>query len=96
MIILLTLTELLYLSKDFFVSLQYGERTYHYGRAEAVASADAAGERYERLGLGAFTKRGRPTLGGRWYTIMFEEGLQSQYPDDLLGSSRHSIFKVTN
>ena len=38
--ILLTLTELLYLSKDFFVYLQHGERAYHYRRAEAATSAE--------------------------------------------------------
>ena len=76
--------------------MHYGERAYYHRRAKASASADETGERHERLGLGAFTKRGRPTLGDRWDTIVYEEGLQPQCPDDLLGSARHSIFKVTN
>ena len=96
MIILLTLTELLYLSKDFFVSLQHGERAYHHRRAEEAASADEVRERHECLGLGSVTEGGIPILGGRRNTIVYEEGVQSQRPDDLLGSSRHSIFKVTN
>ena len=76
--------------------MHYGERAYYHRRAKAVAPADEVGERHERLGLGAFTKRGRPTLGDRWDTIVYEEWLQPQCPDDLLGSARHSIFKVTN
>lgn len=86
-IYLLTLTELLYLSKDFFVYLQHGERAYHYRRAEAATSADEAGERHQCLGLDPVTERGRPILGGRRNTIVYEEGLQPQCSDDLLGSS---------
>lgn len=86
---MLTLTELLYLYKDFFVSLHHGERAYHYRRAETAATADETGERYERLGLGTITERDRPILGDRWDTVVYEEGLQSQCTDDLLGSSRY-------
>ena len=67
--------------------MHYGERAYYHRRAKTSASADEAGERHERLGLGAFTKRGRPILGGRRNTIVYEEGLQPQCSDDLLGSS---------
>ena len=84
---MLTLTELIYLSNDFFVYLQHGERAYHHRRAEAATSADEAGERHECLGLGSVTEGGRPILGGRWDTIVYEEGLQPQCSDDLLGSS---------
>ena len=87
LIILLTLTELLYLSKDFFVSLQHGERAYHHRRAEEATSADEVRERHECLGLGSVTEGGRPILGGRRNTIVYEEGLQPQCSDDLLGSS---------
>ena len=67
--------------------MQHGERTYHHRRAEAATSADEVRERHERLGLGAFAKGGRPILGDRWDTIVYEEGLQPQCSDDLLGSS---------
>ncbi len=67
-----------------------------YSRTEAVAPADEVGERHERLGLGAFAKRGRPTLGDRWDTIVYEEGLQPQCFDDLLGSSRSAILYESN
>ena len=84
---MLTLTELIYLSNDFFVYLQHGERAYHHRRAEAANSADEVRERYECLGLGSVTEGERPILGGRRNTIVYEEGLQPQCSDDLLGSS---------
>ena len=86
-IYLLTLTELLFLSNDFFVYLQHGERAYHYRRAEAATSADEVRERHECLGLGSVTEGGRQILGGRRNTIVYEEGLQPQCSDDLLGGS---------
>lgn len=77
-----------------FVPLQqenknnYDYGTEHHGRAEAIAPADNTGERHERLGLCAVRERGRPTLGNRWDTLVYEEGLQPQQSHDLLGSSR--------
>ena len=71
--------------------MHYGERAYYHRRAKTSASADEAGEQHERLGLGAFTKRGRPTLGNRWDTIVYEEGLQSQSDGSQLGGSRPAV-----
>ena len=81
-------------SQDNFVPLQQEtnkEKVYGtglYRRAEAVTSAYNTGERNERLGLRSYRERGRPTLGNRWDTVVYEEGLQSEQPDDLLGSAR--------
>ena len=81
-------------SQKNFVPLQQDNKNENaYGTdnnrgAEAVASEHDAGERYERLGLRAYRENGRPTLGNRWDTVVYEEGLQSEQPDDLLGSAR--------
>ena len=81
-------------SQEFCVSLhQENNNIQMYGtdnnkRTETAASTDHAGERYERLGLRACRERGRPSLGNRWDTLVYEEGLQSEQSDDLLGSPR--------
>lgn len=83
-------------SQENFVSLQKNMGGSNYGTeynrgAEAAADADKIGGRQERLGLGAVAAQGRPTLGNRWDTVLYEEGLQSQRGDDLLGGSRAAI-----
>ena len=81
-------------SQEFCVSLhQENNNIQMYGtdnnkRTETATSTDYSGERYERLGLRACRERGRPSLGNRWDTLVYEEGLQSEQSDDLLGSPR--------
>ena len=72
------------------VTLQQNRRygTVNYRGAEAVTPEYDTGERNERLGICSFRERGRPTLGNRWDTLVYEEGLQSQQPNNLLGGSR--------
>lgn len=91
------LRENIWPSQDFSVSLHQGNTNSHsygtegYGRAEAAAYAHEDGRRYERLGLRSWRAQGRPTLGHRWDTQLYEEGLQSQQRDDLLGSPRLAL-----
>ena len=81
-------------SQKNFVPLQQDNKNENaYGTdnnrgAEAVASEHDAGERYERLGLRAIGEGSGSSLGNRWDTVVYEEGLQSEQPDDLLGSAR--------
>lgn len=70
-------------SQDDFVPLQQEtnkENVYdtrlHRG-AETAASEQGNGQRYDRLGLRAVAERGRPSLGNRWDTLVYEEGLWS-------------------
>ena len=65
-------------------------------RAEAVASADGIRERHERLGLRAVRERGRPTLGNRWDTELYEEGLPPSQGPDLLGGQESAVRTEPN
>ena len=89
--------EKISVSQENFVSLQkenintYDNETNNNRRAEAVASADGIRERHERLGLRAVRERGRPTLGNRWDTELYEEGLPPSQGPDLLGGQESAI-----
>ena len=83
-------------SQEDFVPLQqvqnnknaYG--TDNHRRAEAVASADHSYRGGERLGLHTVAERGRPSLGNRWDTLVYEEGLWSDGVGDQLGDKKPS------
>ena len=65
--------------------------TDDYRRAETVASTDHTSRRTERLGVHAYETQGKPTLGSRWDTLVYEEGLQSEQANRQLGGSRLAI-----
>lgn len=84
-------------SRNFSVSLQqeinkrkiYGTGVYR--RTEAVAPEQGDGQRYDRLGLRAIAERGRPSLGNRWDTLVYEEGLWSDDAGDQQRSQKPSF-----
>ena len=84
-------------SQEFCVSLhQENDNTDEYGtdnhrRAETDLDEDYSAGRTERLGIHAYMANGRPTLDRRWDTLVYEEGLQSEQSDDLLGSPRAAV-----
>ena len=64
--------------------------TEHHRGAEAVASADNPYRGGERLGLHTVAERGRASLGNRWDTLVYEEGLWSDGVGDQLGDKKPS------
>ena len=84
-------------SQENFVPLQQEtnkEKVYGtglYRRAEAVAPEQGDGQRYDRLGLRAVAERGRPSLGNRWDTLVYEEGLWSDDAGDQQRSQKPSF-----
>ena len=87
--------EKISVSQENFVSLQK-ENIYDYDtnsnrRAEEVASADYAGQRYDRLGVHAYQTQGKPTLDNRWDTELYEEGLRYDLIGNQLGSPRFAV-----
>lgn len=83
--------------QDNFVPLQEEnnkEKEYDtrlYRGAEAVASEQGDGQRYDRLGLRAVSERGRPTLGNRWDTLVYEDGLWTNNVGDQQRSQKPSF-----
>jgi len=84
-------------SQDFSVPLQQEKNKENsYGTninrgTEADASEYIAEERCERLGLRSVAERGRPSLGNRWDTGVYEEGLWSDEVGNQLGSQKPSV-----
>lgn len=66
-------------------------REEFYGGAEAVASEQSDGKRYDRLGIHAVSERGRPTLGNRWDTLVYEDGLWTNNVGDQQRSQKPSF-----
>lgn len=60
------------------------------GTDNAVQKHDNA-DGDERLGLHSRAKRGRPTLGNRWDTLPYEEGLWTVEAGDKLGSPKPTV-----
>lgn len=67
----------------------YGTELYR--RAEAAASEQGDGERYDRLGIHSVAERGRPSLGNRWDTLVYEKGLWSDDAGDQQRSQKPSF-----
>ena len=65
-------------------------------RTEEVASADHAGQRYDRLGVHAYQTQGKPTLDNRWDTLVYEEGVRDDLVGDQLGSPRFAVCTEPN
>ena len=93
-------TQVACISQDIFVSLHHDNGikknsygTDNYSRTRTAAEGHYAGQRYERLGVHAVQAQGRPTLGSRWDTLVYEEGLPSGSPDDRLGNARAEISR---
>lgn len=84
-------------SQDFFVPLQQENiNSNNYGTDINGGAGKAASEHYdedgrERLGLHSRAERGRPTLGNRWDTLPYEEGLWTVEAGDKLGSPQPSV-----
>ena len=89
-------------SQKKFVTLQQENKsnndygTENHRRAEASDSAGHVEERPERLGLRNVAERGRPSLGNRWDTLVYEEGLWSHEAGDQLGSPQPSTREESN
>ena len=77
------------LPKETLIGRNYG--TDSNRRAEAVTPEHDNGGRYERLGVDSVRAQGRPTLGNRWDTLVYEEGLPPERNDDLSGGSWDKI-----
>ena len=72
----------------------YGTNTYRGADKSAEEHYDEDGR--ERLGIHSRAVRGRPTLGNRWDTLPYEEGLWTVEIGDKLGSPKPSVRKEIN
>lgn len=84
-------------SQDFFVPLhQSNNNSNDYGtdindRADKAASEHYDEDGRERLGLHSRAERGEPSLGNRWDTLPYEEGLWTVEVGNQLGSPQPSV-----
>lgn len=81
-------------SQNFFVSLHQENKdlraygTDNHRRTATDANEDDYDRGYERLGIRAVEAQGRPTLGNRWDTLVYERGLRPDGSGGELGHSR--------
>ena len=80
------------------LTINWETRDLRYGKGDDgnIWETDRATEGYDThqrhqcLGVRAVTPAGCPTMGSRWDTLVYEEGLPSRSADDWMGNQRPS------